>query len=303
MDPISFTFTLVLFSQVVYISSSSLSTLSGFVSAIVRYAPPSPPKGIPSTWTPTYNMNASISLYWRNGTGLEPAEWYDGYGLVMFDWAHAAQYWINENSPMDNAQGLAKQCELIKARNPLIRCIVYRNTVIALNQHRHISSVLDDPSFVDFFLRFKPNATQTGACWGIEDPRQQGSPYDPIWPTPVICEKKIESDVHVPFCDKAEPTKCNSVHYFDQNQCPQVPGDNWSNNTLDVYQGLVCKGTTCNCGLSPCGEFLFNFSNPAAVDYWLLEHMGGESALDHPDVDGLILGKLFLPVRVDYFFY
>ena len=30
-------------------------------------------------------------LYWRNGTGIEPAEFYDGYGLVMFDWAHAAQ--------------------------------------------------------------------------------------------------------------------------------------------------------------------------------------------------------------------
>lgn len=196
----------------------------GFVSAIVRYAPPSPPEGIPPTWQPNYNMNASISLYWRNGTGLEPPEWFDGYGLVMFDWAHAAQYWINEFSPMDNAAGLAKQCEIIKARNPAIRCIVYRNTVIALNQHRHISSILDDPAFDNFFLKFKPNATQTGACWGIQDPRQNGSPYDPIWPTPVICEKLIDSDVHVPFCDKADSTKCNNIHYFDQNQVPQVPG-------------------------------------------------------------------------------
>ena len=81
-------------------------------------------------------MNESISLYWRNGTGLEPAEFYDGYGLVIFDWAHAAQYWINNPSqqPMDNAAGLAAQCELIKVRHPGIRCIVYRNTAIALNQ-------------------------------------------------------------------------------------------------------------------------------------------------------------------------
>lgn len=69
----------------------------------------------------------------------------------------------------------------------------------------------------------------------------------------------------------------------------QVPGDNWSNDTMDVYQGLVCNGTTCNCGASPCGEFLFNFSNSSMVDWWLLEHMGGELGLDHPDVDGLIL--------------
>lgn len=260
----------------------------GFVSAIVRYGAPAPPQGIPAAWVPTYQMNESISLYWRNATGLEPAEFYDGYGLVMFDWAHAAQDWINRESPMDNAAALSDQCAIIKARNPQTKCIVYRNSVIALNQHRHISSVLDDPAFTDFFLKFKPGATQTGPCWGITDPRQKGSPWDPIWPTPVICEAILPTDVHVPMCDKAVPTKCNRVHYFDQNQCPQVPGDNWSNNTMDVYQGLVCNGSTCDCGASPCGEFLFNFSNPSMVDWWLLEHMGGEQALDNEFVDGIL---------------
>jgi len=190
---------------------------------------------------------------------------------------------------MDNARALAQQCETIKARNPATRCVVYRNTAIALNQHRHVSSVLDDPAFADFFLRFKPNATQTGACWGVTDPRQAGSPWDPIWPTPAVCATPLPSDVHVPMCDKAAPGKCNAVHYFDSNQVPQVPGDNWSNDTMDVYQGLVCRGADCNCGASPCGEFLFNFSTPEAVDWWLLEHMGGGFGLDHPAVDGLLL--------------
>ena len=183
----------------------------GFMSAIVRFSPPQPPEGIPPAWAPTYNMNASISLYWRNETGLEPADYYDGYGLVMFDWAHAAQDWINNYAPMDNAAALAKQCELIKGRSPATRCVVYRNTAIALNQHRHISSVLDDPAFADFFLRFKPGATQTGACWGETDPRQRGSPWDPIWPTPAVCATPLPSDVHVPMCDKAAPHKCNRV--------------------------------------------------------------------------------------------
>ncbi len=261
----------------------------GFVSAIVRYGPPVPPKGIPATWEPTYEMNRSISLYWRNATGLEPADFYDGYGLVMFDWAHAAQDWINNYTPMDNAASLAHQCEIVKGRNPLTKCIVYRNTVIALNQHRHISSVLDDPDFSDFFLKFKSGATQTGPCWGEVDPRQNGSPWDPMWPTPAVCKTLIPTDVHVPMCDKADPTKCSTIHYIDQNQCPQVPGNNWANDTMDVYQGLVCYGTTCDCGDNVCGEFLFNFSTPAMVDWWLLEHMGGALALDHPDVDGLIL--------------
>jgi hypothetical protein len=260
----------------------------GFVSAIVRYGPPVPPWGIPPTWEPTYEMNRSISLYWRNATGLEPAEWYDGYGLAMFDWAHAAQDWINNYQPMDTAASLAKQCEIIKGRSPSTKCIVYRNTAIALNQNRHISSVLDDPAYGDFFLKFKPGATQSGPCWGETDPRQRGSPWDPIWPTPAVCQPLIPSDVHVPMCDKANASKCTTLHYFDQNQVPQVPGDNWSNDTMDVYQGLVCFGGECNCGANVCGEYLFNFTNPLMVEWWLLEHFGGELGLDNPAVDGVL---------------
>ena len=259
----------------------------GFVAAVVRYGPPAPPAGVPAAWAPTYAMNRSISLYWRNGTGLEPAEYYDGVGLAMFDWAHGAQAWINDYSPMDNAAGLAAQCDIIKERSPGTRCVVYRNTAIALNQHRHISLKLDDPAYADFFLKFKPGATQTGACWGEVDPRQRGSPWDPIWPTPAVCATPLPSDVHVPMCDRAAPDKCNRQHYFDQNQCPQKPGLNWSNDTLDVYQQLVCKGASCDCGASPCGEFLFNFANASAVEWWLNVHMG--EGMNHPSVDGLLL--------------
>ena len=252
------------------------------------------PRWIPTDWVPTYEMNRSISLYWRNETGIEPAEFYDGYGVVIFDWAHGAQQWINEYTPMDNGAVLAKQCSVIKARNPHIKCNVYRNNVIALNQFRHISKILDDPAFAGYFLRFKAGATQSGKCWAVHDPRAvpgtgEDSFVDPKWPTPVICANLTTSDVHVPMCDKAEPSKCNRKQYFDQHQCPQVPGHNWANDTKDVYQGLICKGSTCNCGNSPCGEFLFDFTNASLVDWWLHEHMGGATALAHPDVDGLIL--------------
>ena len=161
--------------------------------------------------------------------------------------------------------------------------------MIALNQHRHISTKLDDPASADFFLRFKPGATQTGRCWGETDPRQGGGPWDPIWPTPAVCDAPLPTDVHVPMCDKANLSKCTRDHYFDQNQVPQVPGENWSNDTIDVYQGLSCLNSACNCGENVCGEFLFNFSTPGMVEWWLLEHMGGALALGHPDVDGLIL--------------
>ena len=99
----------------------------GFVAAVVRYGAPAPAPApppswwIPAEWAPSYEMNKSISLYWRNGTGIEPPEYYDGYGLVIFDWAHAAQYWINHYQPMDNGAGLARQCEVTVIARPCSR--------------------------------------------------------------------------------------------------------------------------------------------------------------------------------------
>ena len=141
---------------------------------------------------------------------------------------------------------------------------------------RHVSQILDDPQYAGYFLKFKQGATQATKadgspdCHGIADPRAHGCTdsgchncdvlgrrpgcNDPLWPTPAVCAVKQPSDVHVPLCDKAEPAKCSKELYFDQNQCAQVPGDNWSNDTKDVYQGLICKGKSCNCGKLPCGE-------------------------------------------------
>ena len=248
---------------------------------------------------------------------MNSAEFYDGMGMAIFDWAHAAEDWANprDGGPSDNGGVLARQCAVIKKRQgPDFRCIVYRNTVIALNQFRHVSKVLDDPAYSGYFLKFKQGATQATKadgspdCWGIADPRAKGCKdtscsnclgkrttgcNDPIWPTPAVCATAKPSDVHVPLCDKADPSKCSKDLYFDQNQCAQVPGDNWSNDTEDVYQGLVCHGKSCDCGKRPCGEFLFDFRNESLVEWFLHTHMGGPTALGHEDVDGLILDDLW----------
>jgi hypothetical protein len=227
--------------------------------------------------------------------------------MAIFDWAHGSEQWANpeDGGPSDNGAVLAKQCEVIKRRQGKdFRCIVYRNTVIALNQFRHISRILDDPQYAGYFLKFKQGATQatkpdgTPDCWGIADPRAHGCTdsscsncdvigrrdgcNSPIWPTPAVCAVSKPTDVHVPLCDKAEPTKCSKEFYFDQNQCAQVPGDNWSNDTTDIYQGLICKGKSCNCGKYPCGEFLFDFRNDSLVEWYLKTHMGGKKPVLPP---------------------
>jgi hypothetical protein len=88
---------------------------------------------------------------------------------------------VRVSRPSDNGGVLAKQCEVIKKRQGKdFRCIVYRNTVIALNQFRHVSQILDDPQYAGYFLKFKQGATQATKadsspnCWGIADPRAQG---------------------------------------------------------------------------------------------------------------------------------
>ena len=113
---------------------------------------------------PSYRTNDSTILYWRNGSGFEPTTTLTRYGLFLFDWAHAANVWINDYSPMDTGAVLQAQCEQVKAVNPHAKCVVYRNTVKAMNQYADVSALVDNPAYAGFFLPWKANATQTGEC-------------------------------------------------------------------------------------------------------------------------------------------
>ena len=63
----------------------------------------------PAGWAPTWAMNESTIMLWRNASGLQPVSDFSGYGVVMLDWAHAAGHWINDFSPMDDGAALAEQ--------------------------------------------------------------------------------------------------------------------------------------------------------------------------------------------------
>lgn len=77
-------------------------------------------------WKPTWRMNESTIMLWRNASGLNPASDFASYGVVMLDWAHGAKHWINDYSPMSDGASLAEQCALIKATSPGTKCVVYR---------------------------------------------------------------------------------------------------------------------------------------------------------------------------------
>jgi hypothetical protein len=65
--------------------------------------------------------------------------------------------------------------------------------------------------------------------------------------------------------------KCNRALYHDSRQIPHVPGHNWMNNTMHPFENLSCHGRSCNCGASPCGEYLFDHRNSARGESVLLK--------------------------------
>jgi hypothetical protein len=226
-------------------------------------------------------MNDSTLLYWRNGSGYEPTEVLQRYGMFIFDWAHGAKMWINEYTPMDNGAVLAEQCRQLKLVNPNAKCLVYRNTVKAMNQFVDVSTLADDPVYEGFFLPWKPGATQSGAC----NIRTHGG--QPLMPNPQIeCHNLTSTDVHVPMCDGANKSKCSKRLYFGTHQIPMVPSNNWAANTSFPFQNLSCVGQ-CNCGRLPCGEYLFDFRNASMREWFVKSYMDGSMSPAY--VDGLVL--------------
>jgi hypothetical protein len=126
---------------------------------------------------------------------------------------------------------------------------VYRNIVKALPWFTFVREKLDDPSYEGFFLKFK--------------------------------HSKQQPSFHVPECAAENNTHC-SLFYHDQLQTPQVPTD------ANPHPDGSCDDY-CDCGLHPCGEYLFDHRNET-LRQWLIDKVIlGPTAVGHPAIDGLFL--------------
>lgn len=219
----------------------------GFVGAVLgmNFCPPSPaplnpsPSSAVPPWPPTYNMQASTATMACNYTGMLSAS-YAKFGLLDIDWSNhkegSPSAWANQQ-PMDTAASLEQQAAAIKAAAcpktcplphgcakssdcPSKRVFVYRNLVKALPWFGTVREKLEDPSFRDFFVRFRGALAPNGSI--------------PL--------------AHVPACDNNfKPAKCSSL-YHDQSQTPQFPKGNLLDGTC---------AAPCNCGKVPCGEYVW----------------------------------------------
>lgn len=92
-----------------------------------------------------------------------------------------------------------------------------------------------------------------------------------------------KTSYHVPLCAPENTSKC-SPFYHDQEQTPEVP------TTLQPHPDGSCAGGQCDCGDSPCGEYLFDHRNGSMLRDWIVsEHINGPTGVGDPAIDGLFI--------------
>lgn len=164
---------------------------------------------------------------------------------------------------MIKAEACPKKCPLPNGCTRRSDCHkkvwVYRNGIKALPWFTSVREKLEDPAYSGFFIKFNGTTAANGTI-----------------PT-----------AHVPACDSHfSPAKCSSL-YHDQVQTPQYP----KGSLLD---GSCSK--PCDCGLVPCGEYVFDHRNGTMLQQWFVdEYFGGDTALGNANVDGFYIDDAWLP--------
>ena len=194
-------------------------------------------------------------LYTCNSSGIHNISEAVRYGIVSYDWSNAKKLWAN-SQPMDDAERLTRQAELVQSLDPGIqgeqpRVWVYRNKVKALNWFTSVREKLDDPQYAGWFVTFK---------------HYKG--------------RESNNSYHVPACDwygnTSQPPKCSGF-YHDQGQTPNHPGANQS-----VYHVDGACTFQCNCGpVNPCGEYTFDHRNESFSEWFINGYMINNQTLLH----------------------
>jgi hypothetical protein len=117
----------------------------------------------PPTWEPAWELNLSttpntpwgpeIAIGQKQGFAdpVNASQW----GWINFDWSDGGDLWQNSH-PHDNEAVLVKQCQMVKALGTGTRCMVYRNTELALQwQETSRAAMTAENTEKGWFLKFK----------------------------------------------------------------------------------------------------------------------------------------------------
>ena len=138
-------------------------------------------------YPPSYQMNKSTIIMPCNYTGFTDPATIKGWAIIDFDWSNARAIWATGH-PMDCAERLVEQVEMLVASSPETRVWVYRNSIKALPWYTSVREKLQDPAYAAWHMKFKP----------------QG----PYYVSP------CDNNYNPPLC---------SDYYHDQTQTPEFP--------------------------------------------------------------------------------
>jgi hypothetical protein len=168
--------------------------------------------------TATYMMNISTIIMPCNNSGFTDPASTKGWGVVDFDWSNAKAIWAKEK-PMNDEELLFQQVQMTTSATKDATVWVYRCSVYAYPWYTSVRTILDDPAYSDWFVKFKK---------------------DGPW--------------NQPKCDNNySPPKC-SDYFHMQEQSPGFPHGDGN-----------CAAPACDCGVMPCGFYLWNHSSTTVV--------------------------------------
>lgn len=88
------------------------------------------------------------------------------FGLVSFDWENEELAWLavaNATGKADCKERMVAHCHTVKAASPTTKCLIYRNTELALEWLGSQRAVMDE-RHAGWFLRFQGDAANSSAA-------------------------------------------------------------------------------------------------------------------------------------------
>ena len=109
------------------------------------------------TWAPEWALNVSTQIAsLQNATGYYNAARAAAWGLVTFDWGDGRGIWQDQH-PHDDEEVLAEQCRRVKALGTGTKCMVYRQTELAVQWDKSCRLAMTSAN-ASLYLQFKTKA-------------------------------------------------------------------------------------------------------------------------------------------------
>ena len=91
-----------------------------------------------------------------NNSGFTDPTSTAGWSVVDFDWSNAKAIWA-KSKPMNDEELLFQQVQMTTAASPETTVWVYRCSVYAYPWYTSVRTILDDPAYEAWFIKFKSN--------------------------------------------------------------------------------------------------------------------------------------------------